>query len=543
MLNNYIFVIYKMGFLSLATTLVIPKIFVSILFIILFVVINNNFKNNTKIKLNDLKIDSWLYTIVKTVSLIIILMLPFYLRILRVGNTLDIKFLLLQAKAFMFNNSWCTISVTIIFYIIIIFTVIYYILLLRKILFYHFLSLHIYLMNYFSTEDFFEISIYQQICNKLINIDCYIPDSLLDFITYIIAKVYYKMDLSNSFNQEYISFNISFASKINYYVYKQYISLYLSLICILYDIFFNNMILVKIFYILPIIFVFYIFQKISIIVCFFEKADCLNLYELFTKNVINIQEDFIIFEDNTSIEKGVLAELNIKFENAFKVNNYTDYYEESFWLIKERKMAPLFCFMLNIYCISYLLIYCNIYITFITLGFNLKLEYLALLLLFIQNFYWIYPYKRVKYLFWLANIIILVTTILIYCNHTLLYTFYETLYSNSYFIINDFHTLKHKIYFLENYLALTIDSCNLLNIDQKKELYTILKNINYKEYISDSTTILQIKHFIDSIPSIYLRIELNYTTMFSYDQALKPSIIEIIIKKLNLLWKSVHIIK
>lgn len=537
MFKYYLFFFLKIILLAFTTNNVIAKIFVSIIILGLLFFISFLYKKHITINLAYLQVNNWPCMIFITMIFSFILMLPFYFRYLRIGKTIDFSIIIYNLKIFLINNTWFTLLITFLFYIIIIISFLYCLLLLRKLFFYHFLCLHLHLITYFSLEDFTKISIYETICYNIISIDSYIIDKILNLISYILYR--YK-NYGKSYSSEgKLIYHMEFLSTINYYIYQKYISLYLIFIFIIFDLFFNQMILTKIFYILPVIYLFYIFQKMSVIICFFDKAECFLLLEFYTKPISSINKFRVNFKDNTCIEKKELNILNEKLIKAFETDKEEyDYRQDSYWLFKEKKMARLCFLFFNILCNAYLYISCNIRVSFILDIFQFELYSLLLPLLIIQFFLWKSSNKIFKYIFWFISYFIIIITIIIYCNNTLIFCFYETLYNSPFCSIRDFFTLNQKTYFIENYSKSILNKNIWLNENQKDFLQSLIIELINKQKILNDFNLVKIKNFIDTTPDIYLYLDKHYDKLVDI-QVTRESILKTIIKKINF-WLSIR---
>lgn len=537
MFKYYLFFFIKVILLAFTTNNVVAKIFFSFIVFGLLFFISFLYKKYIKINLAYLKVDNWPCMIFITIIFLIILMLPFYFRYLRIGKILDFTLILYNIKIFINDNTWFILFITFLFYIIIITSFLYCLLLLRKLLFYHFLCLHLYLITYFSSEEFPKISIYETICYKIISIDSYILDKILNFISYILYRC---KNYGKSYScEEKLTYHMEFLSAINYYVYQKYISLYLIFIFIIFDLFFNQMIFTKIFYLLPIIYFFFIFQKISIIICFFDKTECFTLFDFYTKPISSMNEISINYKDHTSLEKKELNIINEKLIKAFENNkeNY-DYRKDSYWLFKEKKMARLCFLFFNVVCVAYLYMFCNVQVGFILDIFKFELYNLLLPLLTVQFYLWKSSNKIFKYIFWFFSHIILIITFVIYCNNTLIFCFYETIYNSSFCSLKNFFTLNQKIYFIENYSKNILNKNICLNENQKDFLQSlIIESINKKKILHDFN-LTEIKNIINTIPDIYIYLDKYYDKLVNTEITQEP-LLKIIIKKINF-WLSIQ---
>jgi hypothetical protein len=116
-----------------------------------------------------------------------------------------------------------------------------------------------------------------------------------------------------------------------------------------------------------------------------------------------------------------------------------------------------------------------------------------------------------KAIFWLSTILQVSLCLYFYIKRNMIIYMSETLwiFSDGYTIIQTFST-DEKLDFLYKYIVYNIKHIKGFPMDQKLYLIDILTNINYKDIISDSTTITQLREYVDSLLLIYQRLEIAY---------------------------------
>lgn len=146
--------------------------------------------------------------------------------------------------------------------------------------------------------------------------------------------------------------------------------------------------------------------------------------------------------------------------------------------------------------------------------------------------------KIYKTIFWITNIIIIIITCIVYLNLVLPFAFKEFLCYNNYITIKNIFSVNQKDFFYENYINYLLKN-STLNKNQQQNFYQILTETYYYNMLHNNFNLIKIKFFIKEILEIYIFIEKNYTNLFDYDPAIKESLLQCIIKKINY-WLSIR---
>lgn len=114
-----------------------------------------------------------------------------------------------------------------------------------------------------------------------------------------------------------------------------------------------------------------------------------------------------------------------------------------------------------------------------------------------------------KTMFWLNILLQTMICSIIYIKRNMILYMNETIWDYGITITQTF-SIDEKLDFIYKYLAYTIKHTKGFTIDQKVYLIDLLTNISYKDLISDNTTIVQLREYIDSLLHIYQRLETAY---------------------------------
>lgn len=473
------------------------------LFIINIILIISTFslqvfrKQYYKITLQDMKIRNKILT---AVTLFVIFCffcsLFIYWRLSNLGKFVDLKSIIFKLHLIFVNKSFFSFLITVIFIVLFTMLLIQIILLLQKFLFYYILKIHIYLMVYTLKDSPMKITSYEKLINNLHTLKLYpfmIEKRVLRIMYYMYVKIKY-----GSYQGNFENFWIMLFSQTNYCYYKQRLDKYLIISSILYDIFFNNMIIHKIYYILPITFCFYLNDKFLDIAAFIEKTDCIQVHAYLTKKIKQKNYETYIFEDNTNASIEDIKNINRKILRDNVENDY-DKYKEHF---KYKKSLFIFALI-----ILYTIIGKHIILTFhvFETTFNIHIIVILLLSLFIQMIFWLLAnnYKFMSFFYLIFYIFGLFIPGIIFFKHNVPLLYNEV---DKYFFIqiNDIYCLEEKITFLKEYFKYRIQSNSMKN---KQYLYMIIEKLPLKDFIMPHTSIAQLREYVESFLIIHKKYE------------------------------------
>jgi hypothetical protein len=493
---HYLTIFFNLLLMSNLLLLVIPIIFCCCVTLYIFR------KKYFRVTIKDMQIKN-IYIV--SFNLFLILLLVFsifvYWRILNIGKILNLqKFLYNFSLILMTKNLFFSILL-IIFFFVLFMLLIQIILLIQKFIFYYLLKVHIYLMVYTLKDDYLEFSVYEKILQKLSSIAIYyfwIPRKILKIFCYIfyfiIRKVIYKEN-SETFKEHFIvkkgKYQTEFEyfcdileEKINFDYYKSHFNTYMMLSFFLYDVFFNNLIITKIYYILPLIFCYYLLTKYLNIPIFIERADCIKVHYYLTKKIKTRTNTIIIFDDNTEVNIEDIKIINRKIIRNI-LNQYLPPYFEK---IKYKKSMLLFTIFVlyaifNIKIIITFIIYKNVYV--------IDSFFVFLILLLLQVYFWfiVNRYSLLSNIYIIFYIITFFLLSIIFFKHQIP-LLYNDFYDYTFIKINDFYSLEEKIYFIKEYLKENL---------QDDSFPLIINNLPLNELIFPDTSISQLKLYADNI--------------------------------------------
>jgi hypothetical protein len=494
-------------YIKIIILLLLNNIFIATILISLGLVIYLRFIFN-KNRSYFIKIEDWHLTDTYIDIAIIIAYFIFYLglfmywRINNIGKDVDLKMPLYNSYFYYLNSSYIKIIVIILIITLMLLVITITFSYLRKYFFYHFLKIHVYLITLDKTKlDFFSMSTYDKIQFKFLKLHAKITsfDSQLHKIFFKIYKKY-----NSSYKEEFIIFSVNLNAKFNLYTHFDYLPRYLFLFCIIYDVLINNMVLTKIYYISPLIFIYYIFKKTFDIISFFEKSEAVEIYEFTSKNRKIENAEVIIFEDNTSLRLIEIENINNKLLKAFVLEKSNNNHK------KPLNLKILF-FTLNILLIIYISKHVQVifYLNYLQRFIEIK-TLLIVVIIFLLTFCLIYNNKLLnKYLFNIMTIIIIIFGFIIIINHKVPLLYNEILLETSYIKIIANYTINEKLIFIKEYFNL---KSKHLNINDKIYLFKIFRNIPFYDLLQNST-IDEIKNYIDNLIITYEYIENLYPSL------------------------------
>lgn len=411
-----------------------------------------------------------------------------YWRFLNMTKTLNLKNFIYQIVSFIKKNNIYDTTLLFICLILTIFILYYLIIFLKKYFFIHFLKIELFI-HYFTRRDFYyEMTYYDNIKTECTHLSTFFDTFIVDNIIIFFYKLYlryHKREYKDKWHSSDVIYNIK--NKLDLYKHEERFPSYIIIISLLYDIIYNNMILTKIYYISFILFFYYLFHKITALICFQEAYCSIKIYDYLYKKDHNVTKEDITYINNSLL----------RIDSWPKSTYSLDYYEN----ILIKLSWSTYLLLISIFILKYILLsekltillnqqVINRYIIFIII-----IGSLTLLWFFSNN-------RIIENVFLLIFGILTFIFILLFIDHNvpLLYndTFFETTRIN---LLNNY-TVDDKLIFIKEYFMLKIQH---FNIENQIKLLKIFKSIPVEELLQK--TIIEIKNYQDNIVIIYETIQ------------------------------------
>jgi hypothetical protein len=282
------------------------KISFSIIVIIIF------FRKKTKYyEILDLKLTSWIMTICIIIIYFIIFVCSLFLfRLFNIGNTIDLKKLYALAKEFYNTNSFLLIMITVIFYISIILVIYLVSKNLRNTILLHFLKINFYIVNRNPIYQFRPHNWYDNL-RIFVRINIYIP--LYTFPITVLRYIYPKLKFST---EMYLRVVLA--------TYRNFYGIFLVLFSILYDMLVNHMILTKIYFILPIVFIYQFLVTCNNFASLLTEEEEFIICCILYHKILIRTSTYTIYDNNYQVEHDDVKLVETLLRNAFQ-RNYTKY--------------------------------------------------------------------------------------------------------------------------------------------------------------------------------------------------------------------------
>lgn len=535
MLNHYC-IILKNLVLFTFSHIIFFQFLLSIILLYTSYKINNYINIRNKITILSLNINNtFIMSFITICYVLIYIGLFLYWRISNLFKTINLKSLIHNYYLYFDNNLIESIMMITLGFCVLL-TVILIIRLLRIFFFFHFLTIHIILINYYRNLSPYNIpirTIYQHLCDKIIYYEGYISSEVISTLIDFLAK-YKNIDITKRYKKEYYNYADLIKKNINYYKHRKNIMLYIMIISIIYDIMFNNMIITKIYMILPIMFIMILHKKLVEIICFFQEFHCIIIYNYATNNVKKSTQEKIVLSNGFEIEKSDINEINEMLEKAYDI---IDYYQPHLYS-KPYITINTILLTLNSIGIIYITLYSNVIVQ-VTIDqhlFSIALNKILLALFLIQIY--CYVYREIKVLFWIymiINIIIIPLIIVIFIRHNVPLLFNEIIF-DYYLTIRDSYTLAEKLLFIDEYCKYQTQVQGL-SIEKQHHIFRLLKTVTESNYIEDMS-IEDLKLYINAFIIMYQQVENVYDSLIEINinkilNSLKYELVQKIIQEVD----------
>lgn len=218
----------------------------------------------------------------------------FYLRFCNFGKSLDLKEIFFNLISFFVYETINYIIITLLYNILFVIVIIIFIIKLMKSIKLNLFKIHIYIISCYPLG-FFQITPYTKFTSKF---EAFY--TLFSGVFYYLYRNLLKIISKYILKKEYNYYN---TNKITNYLYKirDKNALFILIILIFYDIIFNNFVLTKMYYFIPIVFLYNLVKLIN---------DIFSIYEPF-------EEGLIVSHLYFNVES-----LDIKTNNIVYVNNF-----------------------------------------------------------------------------------------------------------------------------------------------------------------------------------------------------------------------------
>lgn len=484
-----IFFLFKTVLLLLCSfNFFLPKIILLLLLCYCIIVLYHN--NSTyKITVQTLRINNIvIFCLITLLFCLIYIILFSYWRYLNLNKQLDLKIIIYKIYLILMNNNlfnnFIILSYTILFMIIMYFSIS----ILRKYFFIHFFKIHLYI-TYLTYQEDVDDDLYEKLqLNLLFNnyifskIFIYKPIKLLH-------KIIKKYDPTYSEDEHKFLFDIIY--KFRLIEHGIWFPKYLFTIFLIYDIIYNNMIITKIYYLLLILSLYYIFHQIINIMCFIYRKDCIRIYSYL---YINTCHDILDENDIRRINND-LAKLDIIGKPGLPIN----YKEKIIYDIS----IPTYIFLINIVMMLHIIITKNVQILYLQQIINIY--FISYTILYILILSWFFFNKLFfKYVFISLTIIISICWLTLVLRHNVPLLFNEVIINNKYVYIIDSYIIQEQIYFIKEYIKYHIDHC-----------HTNLENIPLIDIVNFYNNITELKIYAENLITLIKKMELAYENHFS----------------------------
>ena len=165
------------------------------------------------------------------------------------------------------------------------------------------------------------------------------------------------------------------------------------------------MIINKIYYILPIIFISFLIKKFIAVTCFLEKLDNLQLYSIFYTKVISKEQFIITYENGVTVESHEIDAINKRLALIWEPEKPRSYYLGYTEILKE----GLFLLFFSLSFLIYIIKTTNITFEFLIFKQSIIIPSIVLftILIIIQISFWLYIKNSliIKYFFWLITLL------------------------------------------------------------------------------------------------------------------------------------------
>lgn len=256
--------LFQIAFNSLLTR------FLCCCFIILFLVVYYYYKPKNIFNIKSLKIHSWA-DIVPFLVLFSILYLGgiCYLRYCSFGSSLDIKAKVTLFLGFIQQNAWNYILITLIFYILLIILFLMFLSAVSKSIKFNLYKIHIYIISK-DPKGFNHDNFYDKFCRQFKKISISI-EHILPKLYKTFLRLYFKYIKKQTYKYKFTK-TLAF-----FYKLSKFNALIILLFLTLYDIGVNNFVLTKIYYFLPIAFIYNFMVMLYDLTNMLEAADEVDL--------------------------------------------------------------------------------------------------------------------------------------------------------------------------------------------------------------------------------------------------------------------------